>query len=179
MKKTTKLLASAAAAVAILFTTNVNAQGPKLGIGINAGIPTTDQYNLTLGADARLQFDVSKQVSIPVTAGYTHFFAKDLNIGGVNWKQDYGYVPVKAGVKVFFDPSGSGLYGMAEVGAAFGVTDEAKTGFLYSPAIGYAWSSGLDLGVKYEGISSARNANVAYDKNVGHVALRLAYGFKL
>lgn len=179
MKTTTKFLASAAAAVALFFSTNVNAQSTKLGIGINAGVPTTDQYNFTLGADARMQFDVSKQVSIPVTAGYTHFFAKDVNIGGVNWKEDYGFIPVKVGAKFFFDESGSGLYGLAEVGAAFGVTDNAKTGFIYSPAIGYSWSSGLDLGVKYEGISSARTATPVYDKNVGHVALRLAYGFKL
>lgn len=179
MKTTTKFLASAVAAVALFFTTNASAQAPKLGIGINAGIPTTDQYNFTLGADARLQFDVANQLSIPVTVGYTHFFAKDLNIGGVNFKQDYAYIPVKAGVKYFFDESGSGLYGLAEIGAAFGVSDEAKTGFLYSPAIGYSWSSGLDLGVKYEGISSAREANPAYEKNVSHVALRLAYGFKL
>ncbi|WP_432710931.1 outer membrane beta-barrel protein [Pedobacter sp.] len=179
MKRTTKLLASAVAAVALFFTTNANAQGPKLGIGINAGVPTTDQYNFTLGADARLQFDVSKQLSIPVTAGYTHFFSKDAIDAGTLEKQNYSYIPVKAGVKVFFDESGSGLYGLAEIGAAFGVSDHAKTGFLYSPAIGYAWSSGLDLGVKYEGISSAREQTFGYDKNVGHVALRLAYGFKL
>jgi hypothetical protein len=180
MKTTTKFLASAVAAVALFFTTNANAQGPKLGIGINAGIPTTDQYNLTLGADARLQFDVSRQLSIPITAGYTHFFAKDvMTIGNENIKQDYGYIPVKAGAKYFFNESGSGLYGLAEVGAAIGVTEDAKVGFLYSPAIGYSWSSGLDLGVKYEGISSAREANPVYEKNVGHVALRLAYGFKL
>ncbi len=176
MKKTSKIIASAVAVVALFFTTNVNAQTPKLGIGINAGIPTTDQYNLALGADARLQFDVSKQISIPVTVGYTHFFSKDY---AAAIKQDYGYVPVKAGVKVFFDESGSGLYGLAELGAAFGVTDEAKTGFIYSPAIGYAWSSGLDLGIKYEGISSARNASPVYEKNVSQIALRLAYGFKL
>jgi hypothetical protein len=176
MKTTTKFLASAAAAVALFFTTNANAQGPKLGIGINAGLPTTDQYNFTLGGDLRLQFDISKQVSIPVTAGYTHFFSKDYD---PIVKQDLGYIPVKTGVKVFFDESGSGLYGTAEIGAAFGVTDQAKTGFLYSPSVGYAWSSGLDLGVKYEGVSSARTASPIYDKNVGHVALRLAYGFKL
>lgn len=179
MKKTTKILASAVAAVALFFTTNVNAQSNKLGIGVNVGIPTSDAYKFTLGADARLQFDVSKQISIPVTAGYTRFFSKDLTIAGVNFKQDYAYIPVKAGVKAFFDESGSGFYGLAEVGAAFGVTDGAKTGFLYSPAIGYSWSSGLDLGIKYEGISSGRDASIFYPKNTGQVALRIAYGFKL
>lgn len=177
MKKTTKFIATAAAALAVFFSTNVNAQKPKLGIGIHAGIPTTDQYNFTLGGDARLQFDVSKQISIPVSVGYTHFFSKDY---APEIKQDYGYIPVKAGVKVFFDEvTGSGLYGMAELGAAFGVTDNAKTGFVYAPTIGYSWSSGLDLGIRYEGISSARNETPVYDKNVSHIALRLAYGFKL
>jgi hypothetical protein len=176
MKTTTKYLATAAAAVALFFTTNANAQMPKLGIGIDAGIPTTDQYNFTLGGDARLQFDVANQLSIPVTVGYTHFFAKD---DLAEAKQDYAFIPVKAGVKYFFDESGSGLYGLAELGAAFGVSDEAKTGFIYSPAIGYAWSSGIDLGIKYEGISTARNETAVYDKNVSQIAIRLAYGFKL
>ena len=179
MKKVTKVLASAAAVAAIFFTTNVNAQTPKLGVGINVGVPTTDQYNFALGADARLQFDISKQVSIPVTAGYTHFFSKDYTIANVNVKQDYGYIPLKAGIKLFFDESGSGLYALGEAGAAFGVTDGSKTGFLYSPALGYSWSNGLDLGVKYEGVSGGREASIIYPKNTSQVALRIAYGFKL
>jgi hypothetical protein len=178
MKKLTKILASTAAVVALFFSTNANAQAPRLGIGINAGVPTdNDYFNFTLGADARFQFDVASQLSIPVTIGYTNFFAKDREIGGVTYKgQDYGFIPVKAGLKYFFDPSGSGLYGLAEAGAAFGVTNNSKTAFIYSPAIGYSWSSGLDLGVKYEGISKATK----YTPNtVGQVALRIAYGFKL
>jgi len=180
MKKVTKILASAAAVAAIFFTTNVNAQTPKLGIGISAGIPTGDPYNFALGADARLQFDISKQVSIPVTAGYTNFFAKDYTVGNLTVKgQDYGYIPVKAGIKLFLNDTGAGAYALGEAGAAFGVTDGSKTGFIYSPAIGYAFSSGLDLGVKYEGISGSRDVDGYYPKNTGQVALRIAYGFKL
>jgi len=108
MKKVTKILASAAAVVALFFSTNVNAQTPRLGIGITAGVPTdNDYFNFALGADARFQFDVAKQLSIPVTVGYTNFFAKDREFGGVTIKgQDYGFIPVKAGLKYFFDPSG-------------------------------------------------------------------------
>jgi hypothetical protein len=181
MKKTTKFFAGAVAAIALFFSTTANAQnGHKFGIGVNVGVPTSDEYNFSLGADARLQIDVSKQLSIPVTVGYTNFFAKDYTVGNTTFEgQDYGFIPVKAGVKLFFDESGSGLYGLAEVGAAFGVTDGAKTGFLYSPAVGYSFSSGLDLGVKYEGISSGREENLGYSKNTGHVALRIAYGFKI
>lgn len=171
MKLSTKLMASAAAAVALFFTTTVNAQDSrKFGIGVNLGVPTSDLYSFAVGADARLQFDVSKQISIPVTAGYTHLIGKDL---GSNIKvADFGYIPLKTGVKVFFDESGSGVYGLGEVGAAFGVTNGSGTSFLYSPAIGYAFSNGLDLGIKYEGLSKGSG-------NQNQVALRIAYGFKL
>ncbi|WP_316837055.1 hypothetical protein [Pedobacter nutrimenti] len=176
MKTTTKIIASAVAAVALFFTTNVNAQSPKLGIGLNAGIPTTNGYNFALGGDLRFQFDVSKQVSIPVTAGYTNFFGKkDYFAPGVDMPSA-GYIPVKAGVKVFFDETGSGFYGMGELGAAIGVSNNAKTGFLYSPAIGYSWSNGLDLGLKYEGIAKGTKIG---PENMNQVALRIAYGFKI
>ena len=167
----TKFLVSAVAAVALFFSTNVNAQeSRKLGIGVNVGVPTTDGYNFAIGADARLQFDVSKQISVPVTVGYTHFVGEEITN---NLKvSDFGFIPVKAGLKVFFDESGSGLYGLGEIGAAFGVTNNSGTSFLYSPALGYSWSNGLDLGVKYEGLTKGGG-------NIGQVALRIAYGFKL
>lgn len=175
MKKSTTFFASAVAAVAILLSTNANAQ--KVGIGANLGIPTSDYYSFAAGVDVRVQFDVTKQLSIPVATGYNHFFAKDISVAPIAGDlPDYGYIPVKTGLKLFLDPSGSGFYAMGEVGAAFGVTEHAKTTFLYAPTLGYSWSSGLDLGVKYE------NAGKGVDyigNQSGQVALRLAYGFKL
>ena len=174
MKLSTKLMASAAAAVALFFTTTVNAQDSrKFGIGLSVGVPTTDLYSFAIGADARMQFDVSKRLSIPVAAGYNHYIAKDNAID----LPDYGYIPVKTGLKYFFDPAGSGLYAMGEVGAAFGVTSRAKTTFLYAPTIGYSWSNGLDLGVRYE--NTGKGVDVAAAPQMGQVALRIAYGFKL
>ena len=181
MKKSTKFFASAVAAVAIFFTTNASAQ--KIGIGANLGIPTSDAYSFAAGLDARIQFDVTKQLSVPVAVGYTHFFAKDdvryFPNGFQNASEelpDYGYIPVKTGLKYFFDPSGSGIYAMGEVGAAIGVTDNAKTTFLYAPTLGYSWSNGLDLGVKYE---NAGKGVRGLGNESGQVALRIAYGFKL
>jgi len=172
MKKSTKFFATAAAAVAIFFTTNASAQ--KIGIGANLGIPTSDYYSFAAGVDLRVQFDVTKQLSVPIATGYTHFFAKDDALAGT--LPDYGYIPVKTGLKYFFDPSGSGIYAMGEVGAAIGVSDHSKTTFLYAPTLGYSWSNGLDLGIKYE------NAGKGVDylgNESGQVALRIAYGFKL
>ncbi|WP_131537219.1 outer membrane beta-barrel protein [Pedobacter nototheniae] len=174
MKTITKILATSAAVVALFFTTTtVNAQ-QKLGIGLSVGLPTGDTHSFAIGGDVRYQIDVDKQLSIPVTAGYTHFIGKEVGNTGIDYS-DYGYIPVKAGVKYFFDPSGAGLYGLAELGASIGVSPSGVgTGFLYVPSVGYAWSSGLDLGVRYEG-----NTTKFFDKSLSQVALRIAYGFKL
>lgn len=173
MKKSTKLIASAVAALAIFFSVNANAQDTrKFGIGVNAGIPTNDNYSFAIGGDLRYQFDVSKQLSIPITAGFTSIQGEDITVGTTTISYRVNYIPVKAGLKYFFNDNGSGLYGLAEAGAAFGTDSGGGTQFVYSPALGYSWSNGLDLGVKYEGLTSS-GANPAY------VGLRLAYGFKL
>lgn len=181
MRKHTKTIAIAVAALAIFTTTNVNAQEvpssnpsrQKLGVGINAGIPTNSGSSFALGADLRYQVDIDRQLSIPITAGFTSIFNKDVTIGSTTYEvANFNYIPVKAGLKYFFSETGAGAYGLAEVGAAFGTNSGSGTSFVYSPAIGYAWSNGLDLGVKYEGLSKSGTSN-------GYVGLRLAYGFKL
>jgi len=172
MKKSTMFLASAVAAVALFFSTDANAQSsPKFGIGVNVGVPTSDAYNLAIGGDLRYQFDIDKQLSIPITAGYTRFLGKEIGNSGLNYG-DFSYIPAKAGLKYFFNDTGAGAYGLAEAGAGFSTNSGGGTSFIYSPAIGYSWSNGLDLAAKYEGIS--KNS-----VNTGYVGLRLAYGFKL
>ena len=52
-------------------------QGFRLGFGINAGIPVNDDfdaYTFALGADARLQYDLTAKGSITLTTGYQPFF---------------------------------------------------------------------------------------------------------
>lgn len=168
MKTITKIIATSAAVVALFFTTNANAQSSarNLGIGLNVGAGTTTGYGLVLGGDIRYQFNVDKQLSIPVTAGYNNFSIKDSYGGG-----SFGVIPVKAGAKYFFNDSGSGAYGLAELGAGFGTNKGSGTSFVYSPAIGYAWANGLDLAAKYEGYSN--------NGSIGFAGIRLAYGFSL
>jgi hypothetical protein len=166
MKMTTKLLASAVAAVAIFFTTNVNAQSEdskatRLGIGLSGGIPTTKGYDVALGADLRLQKDFSSNISGLLSAGYTRF---------VRDAADYGFVPLKAGVKIFFAES---AYFSGELGAGIGTNEGSNTAFLWAPGIGYGWDNGLDLGLRYEG------AEFKGGGSLGQVALRVAYGFTL
>lgn len=168
MKTITKIIATSAAVVALFFSTNASAQNSarNLGIGLNVGAGTTTGYGLVLGGDIRYQFNVDKQLSIPVTAGYNNFSIKDSYGGG-----SFGVIPVKAGAKYFFNDSGSGAYGLAELGAGFGTKSGSGTSFVYSPAIGYAWANGLDLAAKYEGYSN--------NGSIGFAGIRLAYGFSL
>lgn len=171
MKTITKIMATTAAAVALFFSTNVSAQSKNLGIGLNVGIPTTEGYDFAIGGDLRYQFNVDKQLSIPVTAGYTNISGSS-DVAGTTVKYHFGYIPVKVGAKYFFNDSGSGVYGLAELGAGFGTNEGSGTSFVYSPAVGYAWNNGLDLGLKYEGLAKDGGST-------GYFGLRLAYGFSL
>jgi hypothetical protein len=169
MKNSTKFFATAVAAVALFFTTNVNAQSDdskalRLGIGLNAGLPTTKAYGFVIGGDLRLQKDFSSNISGILSAGYNSWSRKDSYGGG-----SYGMIPVKAGAKVFFAES---AYFSGELGAGFGTESGSKTAFLWAPGIGYGFDSGLDLGLRYEG-AEVKGASL------GQVALRIAYGFKL
>jgi hypothetical protein len=175
MKTITKFLTIAAAVVAIA-TTSASAQrsgdpmGVRLGVGISGGISDKGSpFEYGLGADARLQLDLSRELSITATGGYTRLMAKD------NMGEDYDFIPVKGGVKVF---AIGNMYASGEMGAGFAIQEGSKTSLIYSGGIGYAWSNGLDLSARYEGYKQD-SASSTYRPENGIFALRLAYGFKL
>jgi hypothetical protein len=188
MKKSTKLIASAIAAVAIFLGSNVKAQTVpvnqfRFGVGLEGGIPTGNAHdisNFELGGTARLQYGVNSSLALTLTSGYYNFFGKDVP-GLVDTKYaSLGMIPIKAGFKAFLN---SGFYIGGEVGAGietkvFGAykgenTDglSKDTKLILSPGLGYA-SKSWDVGVRYENYSGQSN-------NYGLVGLRIAYGFGL
>lgn len=175
MKKSTKLVASAVAAVAMFIGTNQasaqsssgDSQAVRLGVGVSAGLPTNDNYNIALGGDLRLQKDFFSNISGTLSAGYTNFSVKDEFKSTLG--DSRGYIPVKAGIKIF---PVERFYIGAEVGAGFGTDKGQGTALVYAPGIGLGFNNGVDVGVRYEGFAQDGN-------NLGQVALRLAYGFKL
>lgn len=167
MKTRTKFLAIAVAALAFSTSTVIAQEikkSPKFGVGLNLGYGTNAGSELAIGGDLRYQFDIDKQLSIPITTGFTSI--KNAGPGS------YNYIPLKAGLKMFFNSTGAGAYGLAEAGAAFETNKNGTVQFVFSPAVGYSWSNGLDLAAKYEGIPMN-------GVTVGYAGIRLAYGFKL
>ena len=140
----------------------------RLGIGANVGYIFDDPYDFSLGADVRLQYDLSQRTSLTLTTGFTNLFIGD----GI---EDLGFIPVKAGFKGFIWEDR--FYLMGEVGAAFAVTnDYDKTSLLLAPGVGYA-TKHIDFSLRYEYYNDFPKANGG--EGVGQLALRLAYGFKL
>lgn len=130
----------------------------RLGFGFNGGIPLKKTFDFSLGADLRLQYDISLKTSLSATTGYTNLFS-DSN-------GNSGFIPAKLGFKSFF---GDQFYILGEVGAAIGTKSGMGTSFLWAPGIGVA-TKHIDVSLRYEN----------YEKfNTGQISLRLAYGYKL
>lgn len=184
MKMTGKIKMLFVFAIAMMFVSNVKAQettkettnygkGFRLGFGVNTGYATNDPYKLALGADARVQYDLSKRSSLTLTTGFSNLFVSKAD------GPDLGFIPAKAGFKAFV--WNNQFYVMGEVGAAFAVTNHYnKTSLLLSPSIGYA-SKHIDISVHYERYSDFAkvNDNGSIGKGIGQVGARLAYGFEL
>ena len=180
MKRLKSITAICALVMSVLTTSNMNAQdsvigdtknydqGFRLGFGINGGLVFEDPYDFSLGADARLQYDLSKRTSVTLTTGFTNLFIGD-DI------DDLGFIPVKAGFKAFVWEDR--FYVMGEVGGAFAVTnDYHENSLILAPGIGYA-NEFFDASVRYEYYNDFPTANG--NDGVGQIALRFAYGFRL
>jgi hypothetical protein len=197
--KTTVLVLALAA-----FTIGANAQskttttpttGPKLSIGVDAGIPTgglSDGYNWNLGGSAQLELPVANNLFFTVDAGYNNIFGKKnatFNVttpaGNTTFKGDVTNIqllPVKAGLKYFLV---SNFYVQGEAGAGFLLNKKdlgytKSTAFIYAPQVGVLFPVGgansIDVGVRYEGSTKY----TAYDgSTINFVGLRVAYSFNL
>jgi hypothetical protein len=130
----------------------------RLGYGLNGGVPRNDVYSFSIGADARLQYDISLKTSLAFTVGYTHLFKSG--------EGDLGFVPAKFGFKSFI---GDQIYYLGEIGAAIGLYKDMGTSFLWAPGVGIA-TKHIDISLRYENYNRY---------NTGQVSLRLAYGYKL
>jgi hypothetical protein len=183
MKITGKIKMLFVFAVSMMFANNAKAQdtkevknydqGFKLGFGITGGYAVNDPYKLALGADTRLQYDLTKRYSLTLTTGFTNLFVSKAD------GSDLGCIPAKAGFKAFV--WNDEFYVMGEAGAAFAVTNGYdQTSLILAPSIGYA-AKYIDVSLRYEHYSDfpKMNNSGTTGKGVGQIGVRLAYGFEL
>lgn len=132
-------------------------KGFRVGFGLNAGLPTNNDFNGAVGVDARLQYDISRKTSFTATTGFTHLFSSE---------GDLGLIPAKLGVKSFFNKN---LYVQGELGAGFGTHRGMGNTFIWSPSIGFA-NKFIDISMQYQRFT---------DYHTDQLGIRLAYGFSL
>jgi hypothetical protein len=144
------------------------AEGWQLGFGIDPGI-TTNNNDFVLGGEVNVYRHLTNSLEATASAGITHFYNSYLSYANGEAEgfktQGETIIPVMAGLRLF---AGNQFYVAGEAGAAFSTHGDAY--FAYSPSIGLAFSSGLDLGIKYE------NFGDYYPETV---SLKLGYRFKL
>ena len=147
-------------------------EGGKFSIGVDAGLPLGDSKDVSsfiIGGSLKYDHPIAENLFATLSAGYQKFLLKsDIKDAykalGLE-EPKLSAIPVKAGLKYFFD---EGFFGEAQLGAAF-LSDGGGTAFAYAPGVGYAFAGGFEAGVRYE----------AWSKNgtTSQVALRLAYKF--
>lgn len=185
MKTQSQIKSLALVAFMMLFGLTVNAQTPatlpeaaenydqgfRLGFGLNGGYVFEEGYGAALGADVRLQYDLSQRTSLTFTTGFTNLFVDGEDT-------DLGFIPAKLGFKGFIWEDQFYLLGEAGAGIPVTHTDiHEDTTLILAPGIGWVPSKYIDLSLRYEYYNAWKDVNG--NKGVGQLALRLAYGFKL
>ena len=174
-----KVLLSLALVAGLGFAANAQTEGAvrKLSIGAEFGLPTqSGSDELIVGGSLQFEQPVAKSLNLTLSAGYlADILTGDAKTVAQSFgmKTSYGFVPLKAGAKVYFAKN---FYGAGELGAAISTENGGGTAFAYAPTLGASFSiadkSALDFGVRYENWSRHGNSS-------GFIGLRAAFAFGL
>ena len=137
--------------IAIAFTANAQFT-PNLVL--TAGLPVGDVEESTsfaLSADLYFMKPVNESFDIGVTTGYTIYLGKDYNNGVIEYEADNAsYLPLAGAFR--FGLSEDFSIG-ADLGYAFGLSDNTDGGFYYKPVVGFNIGDSSQLMLSYQGIS--------------------------
>lgn len=148
------------------------AEGFQFGAGIRAALPIgdfADSHSFGIGAEIQGEFGLSEMISAVGTTGYTSFFGKSVNLGGLGtYKADaVGLIPILVGARVY--PSTNFFIG-AQVG--YGILTgggESDGAFNYQPQVGFN-AANFQVAVNYNGLSKD-------GATLGHIGLTAIYKF--
>lgn len=177
MKTITKLFALTGLAL-FTFSMQLNAQEMttkssgmafKVGVGAFGGLfPDKSEMDYGFGGNVRLQYDLSKNVALTASGGYTKLQWKGSSL-------DFSFIPVMGGVKVFAIER---MYLSTALGTGLAIKDDADMNFIYSGGLGYEFSNGIDIGARYEGYVN-NSSSALYFMRTGQYTLNLSYNFRL
>jgi len=146
----------------------------KFSLGLEGGLPFGSGRNIstfTVGGSLKYAFTIATSTSLTVSGGYTYLpYRANVTmeyLGYAKINSGEGFIPLKAGVKYYFNDL---FYGEAQLGAAIATQSGGGTNFAYAPGIGYQFDTHADLGLRYEGWA-------LNNTNFNQIALRLAYSF--
>jgi hypothetical protein len=147
-----------ALAIITLGATTLKAQKSSTpiiwSVGAEASLPIgnfQDVYSFGIGATVQGEYKAADELGLTLNTGYINYFGKSITFGGVSIDaNDFGMIPLLAGVKYHFSPQ---LYAQGQLGAAFSTTSGGGTSFAYTPGVGFTLSRNVDLLVKYLGLS--------------------------
>lgn len=139
-------------------------------VGLNAGLPLNDPYDVNLGMDARIQYNISESYSLCFTAGVNNLLVEN--------QPNFTYMPIKVGYKTFLFKNE--FYVMGEIGGAFSITEEYdNNSMMFCPSIGYA-SKIVDVSLRYEFLKDFPIIKDGVpDNGLANLMVRVAYAFDL
>ncbi|MDB5159021.1 MAG: hypothetical protein JWR50_3728 [Mucilaginibacter sp.] len=149
-------------------------EGGKFSIGVDAGLPVGDLRSIatfTIGGSLKYEHPICDKLWATVSGGYTYIpYKNDIliaNLGYVKTNSGEGFIPLKAGLKYFFNDV---IYGEGQVGAAIATQSGGNTKFVYAPGVGIIFDKNIDIGIRYEAWAQSGGT-------LSQFALRLAYCF--
>jgi len=170
MKKLLLLIVIVAGATFSASAQSSSSETGKFSVGAEVGLPlgkAKEAYNLVVGGSLKYEHPIATGTFVTISAGYNAFLTKS-EYKDLGLKSSIGWVPVKAGLKYYFD--GVGFFGEAQLGAAFSTETGGGTAFAYSPGVGYSFDGGFEAGLRYEAYSKSGSSTQ-------QLGLRLAYRF--
>ncbi|KAA5533162.1 hypothetical protein F0919_11475 [Taibaiella lutea] len=154
------ILLTAIALTSFAAATNAQEKGGfKLGVGPVAALPLGDFgdfYSFGVGGEVQASYGITDNIAGFVQAGYSQYFAKSYDFGGISIKGDAtGIIPALVGARYH----NSGFMVGAGIGYAKVTAEGAGGGFAYSPQIGYSFGDGMvDVIAHYTGITTSGSA---------------------
>lgn len=132
--------------IVVLLATNLAMAQSSWKLGANVGLPVgemDDVTDLQWGADLTYMYELANIVGIGAMAGYSQYVTDDRFI-------DVLFLPVAASGRIGFP---RGLFIGADLGYAFGLSDNNDGGIYYRPKLGFNLF-GLSLIASYSGVNA-------------------------